>query len=119
MIHVDIFCLAGVINSSGGTLVPLYSPDVKDDLAESRRLNQSDAASCVTSRSHGYLAATATGVNVSCQIMMDEEGWEKKNIQPQVCTHTHMHGHLGIQAHSEYPHNRSANGCWTAAMQHL
>lgn len=89
MIHVDIFCLAGVINSSGGTLVPLYSPDVKDDLAESRRLNQSDAASCVTSRSHGYLAATATGVNVSCQIMMDEEGWEKKTYNHKFA-HTHI-----------------------------
>ena len=74
---MDIFCsvgLAGFINSGWSTLVPLYSPDVKDDLAESRRVNQSDAASCVTGRSHGYLAATATGVNVSCQTMMDEAG---------------------------------------------
>lgn len=74
---MDIFCSvgpAGFINSSWGTLVPLYRPDVKDDLAESRRRNQSDAASCVTGRSHGYLAATATGVNVSRQTMMDEGG---------------------------------------------
>lgn len=73
----DIFCSVGLavfINSGWSTLVPLYSPDVKDDLAESRRVNQSDAASCVTGRSHGYLAATATGVNVSCQTMMDEAG---------------------------------------------
>lgn len=104
---MDIFGsagLPGVINSSRSTLVPLYSPDVKDDLAESRRLNQSDAASCVTGRSHGYLAATATGVNVSCQTMMDEIGLKtkdrKKNpTQPQVCKHTQTHtGHTYARA---------------------
>jgi len=58
--------------------VPLYCPDVKDDLAESLQLNQSHAASCVTLRCHGYLAATATRVNVPCHTMMDELVWGGK-----------------------------------------
>lgn len=98
-LNMDIFCSvsrSGFINSGWSTFVPLCSPDVKDDLAKSRRLNQSDAASCVTGRCHGYLAATATRVNVSCQRMMDEAGFskkEKENIQPQVCTQTDTEPH--------------------------
>lgn len=53
---------------------------VKNELAQRHRLNQSAAARCVTGRSHGYLAATATAVNMSCQtVTYENKRTEKKN----------------------------------------
>lgn len=75
----------------------LYSPDVREHLAESRQLNQSDTASCAIGRSHGYLAATATGVNVSCRTMMDEVGLRRKRGTKNTHTHMNMHGDHGVQ----------------------
>lgn len=66
---------------------PPRRPDVKDDLAQRHRLNQSAAARCVTGRSHGYLAATATAVNMSCLTVTDENKRTEKNsgFQTQRC----------------------------------
>lgn len=69
----------------GTGVVPPHRPDVKDDPAQRHRLNQSAAARCVTGRSHGYLAATATVVNVSCQRVTDEN---KRTEKTQVSRHT-------------------------------
>lgn len=86
-------------------MVPPCRPDVKTDLAQRHRLNQSAAARCVTGRNHGYLAATATAVNMSCQTVADENKRTEKNSRFQ----THR---LANRNSCESHRHTSANGSW-------
>lgn len=82
---------------------PPRGPDVEDDLAQCHRLNQSTTARCVTGRSHGYLAATATAVNMSCQMVMDENKKETGKKQLRTIKQERLH--------------RSVNGSWMEATE--
>lgn len=73
---------------------PPRGPDVEDDLAQCHRLNQSTTARCVTGRSHGYLAATATAVNMSCQTVMDEN---KRKQEKNNSGLSNRNGSTGVQ----------------------